>query len=85
MGGVLASFGVCMAHRLRHGMGLSSPPSRCDFCQKRLGIQQLIPVLSWLAQRGRCACGRHALPRGLILTEILAVVAGAWGAALLQG
>lgn len=31
-------------------------PSHCPQCQKRLGAAQLVPVLSWLWQRGRSSC-----------------------------
>lgn len=37
---------------------LTEPPSHCPACGHRLGILENIPLLSWLAQRGRCrACG----------------------------
>jgi leader peptidase (prepilin peptidase)/N-methyltransferase len=42
---------------------LIAPPSHCLQCGTRLSIVELIPVLSWLAQRGRC---RHcSTPIGL--------------------
>jgi len=33
---------------------LATPRSHCPACQHTLGILQLIPLLSWLAQGGRC-------------------------------
>jgi len=39
-------------------LDLLQPPSHCPACGHRLGILENIPLLSWLAQRGRCgACG----------------------------
>ena len=28
--------------------------SRCPFCEHPLGLHEMVPVVSWLAQRGRC-------------------------------
>jgi leader peptidase (prepilin peptidase)/N-methyltransferase len=40
--------------------GLSRPRSRCPACGHRIRWYENIPVLSWLALRGRCsACGTH--------------------------
>ncbi len=43
----------------RHGTGRSiGGRSGCLSCGKKLGALELVPVLSWLAQRGRCRkCG----------------------------
>lgn len=39
-------------------MSLSQPGSHCTACGHRLSWRELIPVVSWLWQRGRCtACG----------------------------
>lgn len=39
-------------------LGLARPASQCPHCGHHLGLAELIPVLSWLLQRGRCrACG----------------------------
>ena len=38
--------------------GLAHPPSHCPYCQSQLTARQLIPLLSYAIQRGRCAhCG----------------------------
>ena len=59
LGCVFGSFyAVCI---YRHGAGLSLvwPPSHCPHCQERLRPWELVPVLSWLALRGRCRhCGK---------------------------
>src|SRR5690606_32303615 len=41
---------------------LSRPPSRCDGCGKRLAPWALVPVLGWLAARGRHSCGAKVSP-----------------------
>ena len=48
---------VCI-HRLPRGESLVHPPSRCPNCGYSLRWFQNLPILSWLALRGRCAgCG----------------------------
>lgn len=34
-------------------------PSRCRACDKSLKFHQLIPILSWLKQMGRCGCKKQ--------------------------
>jgi leader peptidase (prepilin peptidase)/N-methyltransferase len=58
LGLVTGSFlNVCI-DRLPTGKSLAYPPSHCDACQRRLGIMDLIPVVSYLWLRGKCRyCG----------------------------
>jgi leader peptidase (prepilin peptidase) / N-methyltransferase len=44
---------VCI-HRLPRGQSLVSPPSRCPSCERPLRWYHNIPVVSWIALRGRC-------------------------------
>ena len=54
---------------------------RCPLCEHRLGIGELVPVASWLRQRGRCRyCDEH-LTVAYPLVEILTAVSFALGAA----
>ena len=68
---------VCI-YRLPRGDSLAYPPSRCPRCGKRLAWYDNIPVVSWLALRGRCRqCQAPISPQYPIieaLTAILAVV-----------
>jgi len=41
---------------------LSRPPSRCDGCGARLPAWALVPVLGWVAARGRHSCGAKVSP-----------------------
>ncbi len=44
------------------------PPSHCMSCGETLKPWQLVPVLSWLVQRGRCAmCGAAVSPRYILI------------------
>lgn len=52
---ILGSFlNVCI-HRLPRGESLVRPGSRCPACGTPIRWYQNVPVLSWLALRGRCA------------------------------
>lgn len=45
--------------------------SICDYCQHRLTVWQLIPILGWLEQRGQCHWCGHSLSGFGPLTEFL--------------
>ena len=71
LGTIVGSFlNVCI-DRLPRGASLSSPPSQCEACGRRLSPLELIPVLSYTALRGRCrTCG------GRFPARVVAVEAG---------
>lgn len=54
LGASVGSFANVVAYRLPRGQSLTTPPSRCPRCERRLTPLELIPVLSWLALRGKC-------------------------------
>jgi leader peptidase (prepilin peptidase) / N-methyltransferase len=54
MGAVFGSFLNVVAYRLPRGESLSRPRSRCPGCQAPIKPYDNVPVLSWLALRGRC-------------------------------
>jgi leader peptidase (prepilin peptidase) / N-methyltransferase len=59
IGGLLVgSFLNVVAHRLPRGESLLRPRSRCPGCGTQLRAIDNVPVISWLALRGRCHhCG----------------------------
>jgi leader peptidase (prepilin peptidase)/N-methyltransferase len=59
LGGLLVgSFLNVVAHRLPRGESLVRPRSRCTDCGTQLRAIDNLPVISWLALRGRCHhCG----------------------------
>ncbi len=73
-GVVIGSFlNVCI-YRLPRGESLAFPPSHCATCRHQLALRELIPVLSWLWQRGRCRhCGAKISGR-YPLVELLTAV-----------
>jgi leader peptidase (prepilin peptidase)/N-methyltransferase len=65
---------VCI-YRLPRGQSVVSPPSRCPKCGKWLRWFDNIPVVSWLALRGRCAqCGAPISPQYPIIELTTALV-----------
>ncbi len=58
LGAVFGSFLNCAAWRIAHGESFLRGHSRCPSCGHELGARDLVPVLSWVFQRGRCRyCG----------------------------
>jgi len=59
VGACIGSFlNVCIG-RWPAGMSVVSPPSRCPHCERPIRAYENVPVVGWLALRGRCA-GCHA-------------------------
>lgn len=58
VGAIFGSFlNVCI-HRLPIGESVVTPRSRCPGCKSEIRWYHNVPVLSWIALRGRCAsCG----------------------------
>ncbi len=76
-GAVVGSFlNVCI-YRLPADRSVVSPPSSCPSCGKRLRAAELVPVISFLLQRGRCkGCGTGIsmqYPAVELLTAVLFV------------
>jgi leader peptidase (prepilin peptidase)/N-methyltransferase len=61
---------VCI-DRLPLHKSLVSPPSHCDACQHRLGLLDLIPILSYLWLRGRCRYCQARIPLRVLLVEVI--------------
>ncbi|MES2988165.1 MAG: A24 family peptidase [Pseudomonadota bacterium] len=58
LGVILGSFIATLAIRWPEGRSISAGRSACDSCAKTLGPAELVPVLSYAAQRGKCrSCG----------------------------
>lgn len=58
MGIILGSFYNVVGYRLPRGESLLFPSSHCPNCNKRLSSLELIPIFSFLLQKGKCKnCG----------------------------
>ncbi len=83
LGSLVGSFANVVVYRLPRGASVVTPGSRCPNCGRRLGVLDLVPVLSWLALRGRCrSCGQPISPRyplvELLFAALFALVAWRW-------
>lgn len=79
----IGSFLGVLALRLPAGMPIGLARSTCPHCATQLRIADLVPVVSWLAARGRC---RHcAASLGFFYPgiELAALAVALWSAAVL--
>lgn len=83
LGSVVGSFLALVADRWPRGEDVVVAPSHCRACGMQLGAANLVPVISFCMQRGRCAWCRAKLPVDLLLAELAgAGIAGlAWARA----
>lgn len=81
MAPMTASFLQCWADRARGGSpGAPDGRSYCDSCGKTLGAMDLVPVLSWLWNRGKSRCCKEPLSPALLWPEAAAFGFAVWGA-----
>lgn len=70
LGAVMGSFLNCAAWRIVRGESFTRGHSRCPSCGHALGAAELVPVFSWLFQKGKCKwCGQKVSVR-YPLTEL---------------
>jgi leader peptidase (prepilin peptidase) / N-methyltransferase len=71
LGGLMAgSFTTVVAHRVPRGESIVGPRSRCPACGAQIAAYDNVPVLSWLALRGRARCCGAAISPRYPLTEL---------------
>ena len=71
MGACIASFLNVVIWRVPRGESIVRPASHCPKCNAAIKWYQNIPILSWLALRGRCAKCRAPISPRYILVETL--------------
>ena len=70
-GSYIASFlNVCI-WRIPREESVVWPPSHCPKCNARIRWYQNIPILSWLALRGRCANCRESISARYVIVELM--------------
>lgn len=86
LGGLMAgSFVTVVAHRVPRGESIVGPRSRCPACGVQIAAYDNVPVLSWLALRGRSRCCDKPISARYPFTELslgalyALVVAVLWG------
>jgi leader peptidase (prepilin peptidase) / N-methyltransferase len=71
LGLAVGSFLNVVIHRVPRGGSLLRPPSHCPQCQAPVRPWHNVPVLSWLALRGRCAHCGHRISVRYPLVELV--------------
>jgi prepilin signal peptidase PulO-like enzyme (type II secretory pathway) len=71
LGLALGSFFEVVLDRVPRGESILWPPSHCRTCHRRLTVDELVPVISYLVQRGRCRGCDTPIGRGVPLREAL--------------
>ncbi len=77
---VMSSVGQALNQTLEAlpALGLSRPASRCPQCGHRIRWYENIPLLSWLALRGRCSSCQAAIAWRYPLTELACGLGFGW-------
>ncbi len=71
LGACIASFLNVVIWRVPRGESIVSPPSHCPKCGALIRWYQNLPIVAWLALRGRCAKCREPISPRYILIETL--------------
>ena len=76
LGTLFGSFFNVLLLRINTGESVVSAPSRCFACGARLGVLDLIPILSFLFLRGKCKyCGSKVSAQYPIVEALIGVLA----------
>jgi len=82
VGAVVGSFCNVVIDRVPAKQSLLAPRSRCPGCGRQLSILELLPVVSYLALRGKCRTCGQAIPPRVVLVETITGVLFALALAL---
>jgi leader peptidase (prepilin peptidase)/N-methyltransferase len=81
----VGSFVGVVVERLPGGRPVLLGRSVCEGCGRALEPHELVPLASWLRQRGRCACGRVSLSAFYPAIELAALAIASSAAWVLAG
>lgn len=71
LGSILASFAGVIAERLGTGQSFLKGRSRCNACNRHLTTSDLIPIVSYLFQFGRCRVCSARITYRYVISEII--------------
>jgi len=74
VGAAFGSFALVLADRMKTKRDWVKGRSKCDFCDYTLNPRDLVPLLSWIAVKGRCRKCKKKLSPAYPATELLAGV-----------
>ena len=85
IGACFGSFLGVVLWRVPRGESIVHPPSHCSECGHRLTPRELVPVVSYVAQQGRCrGCGAE-IPARTLFIELGTALAFAVAAVVVVG
>jgi leader peptidase (prepilin peptidase) / N-methyltransferase len=71
-GAAIGSFLNVVIYRMPRGISISKPKnSYCPSCDKQLTASELVPLLSWAIQKGRCKCGKNKIGSRYFIVELI--------------
>lgn len=74
VGALVGSLLTTVIERLPKGEPFLRGRSRCPHCRQRLSARDLVPVVSFVLQRGRCRFCAETIPRWHLGVELAAIV-----------
>ena len=75
LGAILGSFYNVVGLRIPKKESIVTPPSHCTSCNRRLGVIDLIPIVSYIILRGKCrTCGAKVSPIYLVTELVTAML-----------
>ena len=74
IGACVGSFLNVVVYRIPAGLSIAHPPSHCPNCQQQIRRQDNIPILSWLALRGKCHYCAAPISIRYLLIELLVAI-----------
>jgi len=70
LGMALGSFFNVLVDRLPAGKSIIRPASHCPACGVKLRVPDLVPIVSYLALKGRCRYCQAPIPRRMLMVEL---------------
>ena len=71
IGTIFGSFYNVVGFRLPKGESIVYPPSHCPNCNTKLGVLELVPILSYIFQRGKCRYCQQKINPFYMIFELL--------------
>ena len=71
LGSVMGSFFHVVATRLSNDESIITPSSHCHICNHKLKWYELIPIVSYIIQGGKCRKCKETLPLSYLVIEIV--------------
>lgn len=71
LGSIMGSFFHVVATRMSNDESIITPSSHCHICNHKLKWYELIPIISYIIQGGKCRKCKETLPLSYLIIEIV--------------